>query len=44
MNIRKSEDNPDSTFTSLPATITPVGLKLDPDTPVEPINNGVNSK
>ena len=44
MNIRKSIDNPDSTFTALPATITPVGLKLDPDAPVEPINNSINSK
>ena len=44
MIIRKSKDNPDSTFTALPATITPVGLKLDPDTPVEPINNSINSK
>jgi MFS family permease len=44
MNIRKSIDNPDSTFTPLPATITPVGLKLDPDTPVEPINNSINGK
>ena len=43
MNIRKSNDNPDSTFTPLPATITPMGLKLDPDTPVEPINNNINS-
>ena len=44
MNIRKSIDNPDSTFTALPTTITPVGLKLDPDAPVEPINNSINSK
>ena len=44
MNIRKSIDNPDSTFTPLPATITPVGLKLDPDTPVEQINDSINSK
>ena len=25
--------NPDSTFTPVPATITPAGLELDPDTP-----------
>ena len=37
MKVRKAEVNPDSTFTPLPATITPVGLELDPDTPVEPI-------
>ena len=39
MKVRKTEDNPDSTFTSLPASITPVGLELDPDTPSEPINS-----
>ena len=43
MKIRKTKDNPDSTFTPLPITITPVGLKLDPDTPVEPINNSINN-
>ena len=43
MKVRETEDNPDSTFTSLPATITPVGLELDPDTPVEQINkNNIN--
>ena len=35
MKVRKTEDNPDSTFTPLPATITPVGLELDPDTPAD---------
>ena len=30
MNIRKVADNPDSTFTPIPATITPAGLELDP--------------
>ena len=44
MRIRKTEDNPDSTFTPLPATITPVGLELDPDTPVEPIINSSDNK
>ena len=39
MKARETEDNPDSTFTPLPATITPVGLELDPDTPSEPINS-----
>ena len=32
---RPSEDNPESQFTALPQTITPVGLELDPTT--EPI-------
>ena len=44
MNIRKSKDNPDSTFTPLPTTITPVGLELDPDTPAEPIITNADSK
>ena len=35
MNMRKTEDNPDSTFTPLPTTITPVGLELDPETGVD---------
>ena len=33
MRVRKSAENPDSTFTPMPATITPAGLELDPDTP-----------
>jgi hypothetical protein len=33
MNVRKVAENPDSTFTLIPATITPAGLELDPDTP-----------
>ena len=33
MNIRKSAENTDSTFTPIPATINPAGLELDPDTP-----------
>ena len=32
MNIRKTEDNPDSTFTPLPRNITPLGIELDPTT------------
>jgi len=44
MKIRETEYNPDSTFTSLPATITPVGLELDPDTPAEPIDTNINTK
>ncbi len=35
MTIRETEDNPDSTFTPLPVTITPVELELDPDAPVD---------
>ena len=30
MSVRKVTDNPDSTFTPIPATITPAGLELDP--------------
>ena len=44
MKIRETEDNPDSTFTSLPTTIKPVGLELDPDTPVEPISTSADAK
>jgi len=44
MKVRKTEDNTDSTFTPLPATITPVGLELDPDTPAEPIDVNVDRK
>jgi len=33
MKVRQSVENPDSTFTPVPATITPAGLELDPDTP-----------
>ena len=33
MKIRETVENPDSTFTPVPATITPAGLELDPDTP-----------
>jgi MFS family permease len=33
MNVRKVAEYPDSTFTPVPATITPAGLELDPDTP-----------
>ena len=32
MKVRKTVSNPDSTFTPIPATITPAGLELDPDT------------
>ena len=33
MRVRKTAENPDSTCTPMPATITPAGLELDPDTP-----------
>ena len=33
MRVRDVMENPDSTFTPVPATITPAGLELDPDTP-----------
>ena len=33
MRVRETVDNPESTFTPVPATITPAGLELDPDTP-----------
>ena len=33
MKVRNTVENPDSTFTPVPATITPAGLELDPDTP-----------
>ncbi len=33
MKIRETVSNPDSTFTPVPATITPAGLELDPDAP-----------
>ena len=42
MTQRETEDNPDSTFTPLPATITPVGLELDPDVPLDLENSKSN--
>ena len=39
MNVRDVVENPDSTYTSIPATITPAGLELDPDTPETLDNN-----
>ena len=41
MRVRKTAENPDSTFTPMPATITPAGLELDPDTPETLDNNQV---
>ena len=37
MKVRNTVENPDSTFTPVPATITPTGLELDPTT--EPIED-----
>ena len=42
MRVRKTVDNPDSTFTPVPATITPAGLELDPDTPATLDNTTLN--
>ena len=36
---RRTEDNPDSTFTPLPKNITPLGMELDPDTGVDLSND-----
>ena len=33
MKVRSTVENPDSTVTPIPATITPAGLELDPDAP-----------
>ncbi len=39
MRVRATVENPDSTFTPIPATITPAGLELDPDAkPIEEPN------
>jgi MFS family permease len=39
MRVRDTVENPDSTFTPVPATITPAGLELDPDAkPIEEPN------
>ena len=37
MKIRETEDNPDSQFTAMPQTITPIGMELNPTT--EPIED-----
>ena len=44
--VSGSNSNPDSTFTPVPATITPAGLELDPDTPatLEEISKTDNSE
>ncbi len=43
MKVRETVENPDSTFTPIPATITPAGLELDPDTPATLDENQVNN-
>jgi MFS family permease len=35
LSQREIENNPESTFTPLPTTITPLGIELDPDTGVD---------
>ena len=42
MKVRNTVENPDSTFTPVPATITPAGLELDPDAPATLDENTVN--
>ena len=39
MKIRDTKDNPDSQFTPMPQTITPIGMELNPTT--EPIEDPV---
>ena len=39
LNKREIENNPESTFTPLPTTITPLGIELDPDTGVDLSND-----
>ena len=42
MKIRVTEDNPDSQFTPLPQTITPLGMELNPTT--EPIEEPIKEE
>ena len=39
LSQRQIEDNPESTFTPLPTSITPLGIELDPDTGVDLSND-----
>ena len=46
MRIRDTQDNPDSQFTPMPQTITPIGMELNPitepiDEPIKPIDEAV---
>ena len=43
LSQREIENNPESTFTPLPTTITPLGIELDPDTGVD-LSNADKSK
>ena len=43
MRVRQTAENPDSTFTPMPVTITPAGLELDPDTPDTLNNNSIET-
>ena len=43
MKMRETVENPDSSFTPVPATITPAGLELDPDAP-ETLDNNITEK
>jgi hypothetical protein len=42
MKVRVTEDNPDSQFTPLPQTITPLGMELNPTT--EPIEEPIKDE
>ena len=42
MKMRKTVDNPDSQFTAMPQTITPIGMELNPTT--EPIDEEEENK
>jgi MFS family permease len=42
MRIRETQDNPDSQFTPLPQTITPIGMELNPST--EPIEEPLKTE
>ena len=41
MQVRETGDNPDSQFTPMPQTITPIGMELNPST--EPIEEPVQA-
>ena len=41
MRVRTTEDNPDSQFTPMPHSITPVGMELNPTT--EPITEPIET-
>ena len=43
LSQREHEENPESTFTPLPSSITPLGIELDPDTGVD-LSNTSNDK